>query len=293
VANDGDANQLWLNDRGTGIFTDEGLLAGVAVSRAGRAQGSMGIDVADVDGDGDEDLFVTNLDNEGNTLYRNLGKGLFEDRTVEAGLFMLGLTGFGTRFVDYDNDGWPDLIVVNGAVRRLGSQVEKGGLRSLVQRSRLFHNEGGRRFADVTDRAGADVGRLQVARGAATGDLDNDGDIDVVVFNNGGPSRVLLNQVGSRSHWLGVRVIDGRYRRDALQARVVLVGRGGRDESRRVQADGSYCTASDPRIVFGLAALDVPQVVRVHWPGGPVEEFRGLTADRYWVLESGKAPRAQ
>ena len=293
VANDGDANQLWLNQRGSGIFTDDALLAGVAVSRLGRAQGSMGLDVGDIDGDGDEDLFVTNLDNEGNTLYMNLGGGLFEDRTVEAGLFRLGFTGFGTRFMDYDNDGWLDLLVVNGAVRHLSSQVQKGDPYPLRQRSQLFRNEGGKRFVDVTDRAGPALAPLQVARGVATGDLDNDGDVDVVMFNNNGPARVLLNEVGSRRHWLGVRVIDGRYRRDAMQTRVVLVGRGGRDLQRRIQTDGSYCTAADPRIVFGLADNGLPQTMRVHWAGGRVEEFRGLAVDRYWVIESGKAPRAQ
>ena len=117
VANDGDANQLWINQRGSGTFTDEALLAGVAVNRMGQAQGSMGVDLGDIDGDGDEDLFVTNLDNEGNTLYLNVGKGLYEDRTTESGLFTLGFTGFGTRFLDYDHDGWLDLFVANGAVQ--------------------------------------------------------------------------------------------------------------------------------------------------------------------------------
>jgi enediyne biosynthesis protein E4 len=292
VANDGDANQLWLNERGSGVFKDDALLAGVALNRMGQAQGSMGVDAGDIDGDGDEDLFVTNLDNEANTLYLNQGQGLFEDRTVEAGLFTLGFTGFGTRFMDYDNDGWLDLVVVNGAVRHLSSQVQRGDPYPLRQRSQLFHNEGGRRFVDVTDRSGQAFAPLHVGRGAATGDLDNDGDIDVVVFNNNGPARVLLNEVGSRRHWLGVRVIDGRYGRDAVQARVTLTGRGGRDVSARVHADGSYATASDPRIVFGLAENDLPRTIRVHWPGGTVEEFRGLTVDRYWVLETGKAPRA-
>ncbi|HET9010435.1 MAG TPA: VCBS repeat-containing protein, partial [Gemmatimonadaceae bacterium] len=119
VANDGDPNHLWLNQRGSGVFKEEALLAGVALNRTGQPQGSMGVDLGDADGDGDEDLFVTNLDNEGNTFYRNQGGGLFEDRTVEAGLFKLGSTGFGTRLVDYDNDGWLDVVVANGAVRHM------------------------------------------------------------------------------------------------------------------------------------------------------------------------------
>jgi len=290
VANDGDANQLWINERGSGVFKDEALLAGVAVNRMGQPQGSMGVDAGDVDRDGDEDLFVTNLDNEGNTLYLNVGDGLFEDRTAEFGLFKLGFTGFGTRFVDYDNDGFLDVIVVNGAVRHSSSQIQKGEPYPLKQRSQLFHNERGRRFEDVSDTAGAAFAQLQVARGAATGDLDNDGDTDVVIFNNSGAIRVLLNEVGNRRHWLGVRAVDSRVKRDAMQARVELVGHRG--TSRSIHTDGSYCVASDPRVLFGLGSDTAAQTVRVHWPGGQVEEFRDLAVDRYWVLESGKAPRA-
>ena len=290
VANDGDPNQLWINQRGSGAFKDEALLAGVAVNRVGQPQGSMGVDAADIDRDGDDDLFVTNLDNEGNTLYLNLGDGLFEDRTAEFGLFKLGFTGFGTRFVDYDNDGWLDLLVVNGAVRHLSSQLQRGDPYPLKQRSQLFHNDRGRKFADVSDGAGSPFAQLQVARGAATGDLDNDGDTDVVVFNNNGPLRVLLNDVGQRRHWLGLRVVDGRYKRDAVQTLVALATPRG--ASRRVQTDGSYAVASDPRVLFGLGSESGAQTVRVQWPGRQAEEFRGLAVDRYWILESGKAPRA-
>lgn len=290
VANDGDPNQLWINKSGSGKFEDDALLRGVAVDRMGRAQGSMGLDLADVDDDGDEDLFVTNLDNEANTFYRNQGRGVFEDRTSEAGLFRVGFTGFGTRFLDYDNDGWLDLVVVNGAVRQLSSQIRKGDPYPLRQRSLLFHNERGRRFVDVTESAGDAFVPLQVARGLVAGDLDNDGDIDLVIANNSGRARVLRNEVGSRRHWLGVRAIDARYRRDAVQARVVLL-KNGHDVLRRVHTDGSYCSASDPRVVFGLGDDASAQNVRVEWPGGGMEEFRGLAVDRYWVLERGKPPR--
>jgi enediyne biosynthesis protein E4 len=288
VANDGDANQLWINERGSGVFRDEALLAGVAVSRTGQPQGSMGIDFADVDRDGDEDLFVTNLDNESNTFYLNTGKGLFEDRTSEFGLFRLGFTGFGTRFFDYDNDGWLDLVVANGAVRHLSAQVRRGDPYPLKQRNQLLRNDAGRRFVDSTGSAGPPFDRLDVGRGVSMGDLDNDGDSDVVIFNNSGRLRVLRNDAG-RQHWLGLRVIDRR--RDAVQTRVEVVRRAGPSIVRRVQTDGSYCASSDPRVLFGLGSESAAQTVRVRWASGQVEEFRDLAADRYWVLEAGKVAR--
>jgi enediyne biosynthesis protein E4 len=289
VANDGDPNQLWMNQRGNGTFKDDAVLAGVALNRTGQAQGSMGVDLGDVDGDGDEDLVVTNLDNEGNTFYRGQGRGLFEDRTVEAGLFKLGSTGFGARWVDYDNDGWLDLAVANGAVRHLARQVAAGDPYPLKQRNQLFHNERGRRFVEVTERAGAAFAPLRVSRGLASGDLDNDGAIDLVVFNNSGPLRVLMNGAARGRHWLGVRAVNGQGR-DALGA-VVDVVRGGRLLRRRVHVDGSYAVASDPRLVFGLGDDAAAATVRVQWGGGKVEQFDGLAVDRYWVLEAGKKPR--
>jgi hypothetical protein len=289
VANDGDPNHLWLNQRGSGAFKEEALLAGVALNRTGQPQGSMGVDLGDTDGDGDEDLFVTNLDNEGNTFYRNQGGGLFEDRTVEAGLFKLGSTGFGTRLVDYDNDGWLDVVVANGAVRHMAAQVQAGDPYPLKQRNQLFHNDAGRRFAEVTDRAGAAFAPLHVARGLAAGDLDNDGATDLVIFGNNGPTRVLMNAAARGRHWLGVRALDERGR-DALGA-VIEVTRGRNRLVRRVHVDGSYAAASDPRVILGLGADAAAQTVQVRWPGGRVESFAGLAADRYWVLQAGKPAR--
>lgn len=289
VANDGDANQLWLNQGGNGTFTDDALLAGVALNRTGQAQGSMGVDLGDTDGDGDEDLFVTNLDNEGNTFYRNQGRGLFEDRTVEAGLFTLGSTGFGTRLFDYDNDGWLDVVVANGAVRHLPAQVQAGDPYPLKQRSQLFHNDGGGRFSEVTTQAGAAFTPLRVARGLAAGDIDNDGATDLVVFANNGPVRVLMNEAARGRHWLGLRVLNARGG-DALGAVAELTRRGIR-VARRVHVDGSYAAASDPRVVVGLERDAGGQTVRVTWPGGHTESFSGLDPDRYWVLQAGKPPR--
>jgi hypothetical protein len=245
--------------------------------------------LGDTDGDGDEDLFVTNLDNEGNTFYRNQGRGLFEDRTVEAGLFKLGSTGLARGLFDYDNDGWLDVVVANGAVRHVTAQVRAGNPYPLKQRNQLFHNEGGRRFVEVTDRAGAAFAPLRVSRGLAAGDLDNDGATDLVIFNNSGPVRVLMNEAARGRHWLGVRMLDERGR-DAIDA-VVELPRSGSRLLRRVHVDGSYSTASDPRVTFGLATDAAAQTVQVRWPGGRVESLGPLAVDRYWVLQAGKPPR--
>jgi len=181
--------------------------------------------------------------------------------------------------------------VVNGAVRHLASQVQRGDPYPLKQPKLLFRNEAGRKFVDATAQAGPAFERLEVSRGLAVGDLDNDGASDLIVFNNNGPARVLLNQAARGKHWIGLRVIDGRYRRDAVMTRVEIPRRGG-TLWRRVHTDGSYCSASDPRLVFGLGSDGSPQTIRVHWLGGKVEEFTGLAADRYWVIEAGKPPRA-
>jgi hypothetical protein len=207
------------------------------------------------------------------------------------GAFRLGLTGFGARLTDIDNDGWLDLAVVNGAVRHLASQAQRGDPYPLKQPKLVLRNEAGRRFVDVTGRAGRALETPEVSRGLSTGDLDNDGDTDLVVFNNNGPVRVLLNQAAQGRHWLGVRVVDGRGgRRDALQTRVELVRRRG-PLWRRVQADGSYGSAGDPRVLFGLGSDEGGQTIRVHWIGGAVEQFHNLFVDRYWVLEAGRTPR--
>ena len=302
VTNDGDPNQLWLNQRGTGVFQDQALLAGVAFNHMGQAEAGMGVDAGDFDGDGDEDLFMTHLEQESNTLYVNLGNGIFEDRTIQVGLHAssLNYTSFGTGFFDYDNDGWLDLLVLNGAVRIIERLARKGDPYPLHMPNQLFRNDGQGQFSDVTQKAGPAFQLSGVSRGAAFGDLDNDGDTDVVVLNNNGRARALLNQVGNRNHWLGLRLLDQHGGRDSLQARVEVVGSDGRVFWRRVSTDGSYCSASDPRVLVGLGEDDQPQVVRSHWPNGNVEEWRDLAIDRYWTLKqnhgtlaSNRPPAAQ
>ena len=269
VANDGDPNQLWTNQK-NGTFINDALLAGASVNRNGQAEAGMGVDAGDFDGNGTDDIFVTHLMDETNTLYVNLGKALFEDRTRESGLGMPGrrFTGFGTVFFDYDNDGWLDLFVANGAVQL-----------PLPQPNQLFRNTGKGGFVEVI---APELSQLEVSRGVAVGDVDNDGDPDLLVTNNNGPARLFLNDVGIRNHWLGVRLV-GKNGRDMLGAQVEIVTSEG-VLRRRVRTDGSYLSANDPRVLVGLGQATKVKTVRVRWPDGSVEELKDPAVDRYATL---------
>ena len=289
VANDGMPNQLWLN-RGDGRFTNGALLAGAAVNRNGIAEASMGIDAGDFDADGDEDLFMTHIVTETNTLYVNDGSGLFEDRTARAGLGppSLPFTGFGTAWFDADNDGWLDLLIANGEVKAVETLARRGDPFPLHQTNQLFRNLGGRRFEEVTDRAGPVFALSEVSRAASFGDVDNDGDVDVLLTNNNGPARLLINRVGQSNHWIGLRLAGGPGPRDMLGARVAVLRSGGRPALwRRARTDGSYASANDPRVVVGLGGSAELDRVRVVWPGGRVEEWTNVDADRWTTLIEG------
>jgi hypothetical protein len=288
IANDGDHNQLWINQK-DGTFINDALLAGAAVNRNGQAEAGMGVDAGDFDGNGTEDIFVTHLMDETNTLYVNLGQALFEDRTREAGLGMPGrrFTGFGTLFFDYDNDGWLDLLVANGAVQLLPELVREKHPFPLGQPNQLFHNTGKGSFVEVVDQIGSELQLLEVSRGAAFGDIDNDGDTDFLITNNNGPARLFLNQVGNRNHWLGVRLV-GKTGRDMLGTQVEIVVSGNIVLRRRVRTDGSYLSANDPRVLVGLGQATRVSVVRVRWPDGTTEEWKDIPVDKYITLKLNK-----
>jgi enediyne biosynthesis protein E4 len=286
VANDGAENQLWLNQR-NGTFKNVALLAGVALPITGKAEGSMGVDAGDFDNDGDEDLVMTELASEGTNLYVNDGAGTFEDRGSPSGLEAITLpyTGFGTAWFDFDNDGWLDLLAVNGTVQIIEALRQAHDPFPLHQRKLLLKNLGNGRFEDVTERAGMVFRLSEVGRGAAFGDIDNDGDIDVVVANNNGLTRLLVNNVGNRAHWIGLRLV-GEGGRDMLGARVEIVRKAG-PLWRRVRSDGSYASANDPRVLAGLGDSAEPVRVRVRWPDGRVEERSDLPIDRYSTVKEG------
>jgi hypothetical protein len=285
VGNDGDPNQLWINQK-DGTFKNDALLSGAAVNRDGKAEASMGVDAGDFDGNGTDDIFITHLMEETNILFTNMDKAVFEDRTREAGLGLPGrrFTGFGTLFFDYDNHGWLDLLIVNGAVQLLPELMRKGDPYPLGQPKQLFHNRRDGSFIEMLDEAGPNFQLPEVSRGAAFGDVDNDGDTDVVVTNNNGPVRLLLNEWNSRNHWLGLRVVD-KTGRDALGASVEVVIAKDKSLRRRVRTDGSYLSANDPRVLVGLERATRVEAVRVRWPDGATVELKAPPVDRYTTVK--------
>jgi len=290
VANDGAANLYWVNQR-NGTFVESALLSGAAYSADGVARAGMGVAAGDFDGDGDLDVLVTNLAREGSTLYRNDGSGSFYDASMESGVHHASFpfTGFGVVWFDYDHDGLLDVFAANGAVTIV--EALRGKPFPFQQRNQVFHNQGGGKIRDVTAEAGPPLELLEVSRAAAMGDIDNDGDVDILVTNNNGPVRLLLNEVGSRRPWIGVKLEGVKSNRDGIGARVAVRPTGGPLLWRRVATDGSYLASNDPRAHFGLGDRAAVEAVQVEWPDGTKEEWRGLAAGRLHVLRQGSGAK--
>lgn len=288
VANDKMANFLWLQQP-DGSFRESALAAGCAVNADGQAEAGMGVDAADVDADGDSDLILAHLRGETNTFYRNLGGGQFEDHSVASGLGPPSrpFTAFGAVFFDYDLDGWLDFAAVNGHVHRIPEQTEAGEAFPYRQRNQLFRNLGNGRFVEVPpETAGPGFARLAAGRGLASGDLDDDGDLDLLISHVEVPPALLLNQRPFDSPWLGLRLVAASGR-DALGARVTLAAAGLPRQVRRARTDGSYASARDPRLLFALPGGE-PASVDVEWPDGRRERFSGLAGGRYHTLRAGR-----
>ncbi len=293
VANDGEPNQLWVN-LGDGTFEDQALEYGVAVSALGRAEAGMGVAIGDPDGDADLDLLLTHLRGEANRLYVR-GPHAFEDGSFRAGLAgpSTPFTGFGTGFVDIDHDGDQDLLVVNGRV--LGGPMLVRSAASeywdpYAEPNLVFLNDGAGRFDDVSAREPMFVDNITNSRGLAFGDVDSDGDIDLLITNGGGEARLLVGRGAELGHWLLVRAHDPEWSRDAVGA-VVTVVSGGRAMHRLVTTGYSYLASHDPRVHFGLGTAATVDEIRVRWPDGSHERFPGGSADRVVEVAKGTGER--
>jgi enediyne biosynthesis protein E4 len=283
VANDTVHNQLWINDGG-GVFTDDALLAGVAVNRIGLAEAGMGLATGDVDGDGLPDLFVTNYFSESNTFYRNEGFG-FTDVTSEYGLAAPSKLrlAFGASLFDVDNDGWLDLFVANGHVHT--EQPAMGRNEPFAQLPQIFHNQNGRRFSDVSASSGDYFDRRLVGRASCVSDFDRDGRLDLAVQHLNGSATLLRNKTVSVGRAVQIELVGTESARDGNNA-VVLVKAGGRQITRTSIGSSSYLSSSDCRLSIGVGENDVADSVEVRWPGGRKESWHSLsTAEVHQLIE--------
>jgi len=291
VANDTTPNFLYRND-GKGGFTEVALASGVAVAADGRPRAGMGTDFGDYDGDGRLDLFVTNHELETHTLFRNLGRGLFADVTTESGVGLetLPYVGFGTSFLDYDADGRLDLAIVNGHVMNDSGHFRPGSKEA--QRKLLFRNVGNRRFREVSRESGPGFATEGVGRTLAVADIDNDGDLDILVTNNGGAVELLRNDAGPGTNTLQLRLVGTKSNRGAVGARVRLTA-GGATQMREVKAGSSYLGQSDLRVHFGLGASTRADRVEIRWPNGDTETVPDVPANQIVTITEGRGITAR
>lgn len=283
VANDETPNVLFHN-QGDGTFRDVALVAGVAYNADGDTEAGMGADFGDYDNDGDPDLYVTHFFTETNTLYRNENGARFTDVTTTAGLAAptVDLLGWGTRFFDHDNDGLLDLFVANGHVYPQVERVETGS--SYRQLNQLFVNKGAGRFQPAESNAGLAI--KKVSRGAAFGDYDNDGDVDIFVVDLNDASTLLRNEGGHAKNWLVVRLFGRADNRDGVGAHIRLRA-GGRNQWRDINGAGSYLSHSDLRAHFGLGAASRIEEIDVTWPNGSTTTLRDLPINKLLVIDQG------
>jgi len=284
VACDSTPSILYRNNR-DGTFTDIAVTAGAAFNEDGREQAGMGSTIGDYNGDGRLDIFKTNFSDDTSTLYRNNGDGTFDDVTSAAGLGLYTkYLGWGTMFLDVDNDGWPDLLLVNGHVY---PEVDKNNLGSNYEEPRiLYHNNGNGTFADISAGAGPGISNRASSRGLAIGDLWNDGRISAVITNMNALPSLLVNQVRSSNHWIVIRTIGTRSNRDGIGARVSVTS-GARTLVDEVRSGSSYNSSSDMRVHFGLGSATKVNSVQIRWPSGLVEHFDNLLADSIHTLKEG------
>jgi hypothetical protein len=282
VANDTMPNFLFVN-KGGGKFEEIGLAAGVAYGEAGRPRSGMGVDAADFDGDGWQDLFVANIDQEFFSLYRNEKELIFTDQPGEIAPATQLLSGWGLKFVDYDNDGDPDLFLVNG---HPDDMIESRVPRVRHKEPLLMFENTGRAFKDVSATSGSVFSKMFSGRGMALGDFDNDGDADVLTSNNGGPPLLLRNQGGNRNNWIGLQLVATKSNPAAVGA-VITWQAGSVKRSRLKTGGGSYLSSHDPREILGAGAATKIDSVEIRWPSGTVDRLTSVPLNSYVKVVEG------
>jgi len=289
VACDSTPSILYHNNR-DGTFTDVAVTAGAAFNEDGRAQAGMGSTVADYNGDGKLDIFKTNFSDDTATLYRNNGDGTFDDVTYRAGLGLnTQYLGWGTMFLDFDNDTWPDLLLVNGHVY---PEVDSQHLGSNFQEPRiLYHNNGDGKFTDISANGGPGITKPSSSRGLAIGDLWNDGRMSAVVSNMNAPPSLLVNQLRTPNHWVAFRLIGTKSNRDAIGARI-RVKAGSRTLIDEVRSGSSFDSNNDMRVHFGLGTAAKIDWVEVRWPTGLLEKFDNIKVDGVRTIQEGSGSTA-
>ena len=291
VANDSTPNFLFHNE-GKGVFQEVGLRAGVAIGFGGKPSAGMGTDMGDVDGDGLPDIFVTNLGQQTHNLYRNLGNGLFEDLTFSSGVGRLTLpfVGFGTAFLDYDNDMDLDIAIANGDVIDNISMLKDQ--RSYEQLNLLLQNDGSGKFTSAGPVSGPGFALKKPSRALAVGDIDNDGDVDILIANVGQAPDLLRNDGGNRANSLLVRTLGSKSNRDGIGARLKLWV-GQKVLARDVRAGSSYLGQNDLRVHFGMGNAPRADRLEILWPSGIVDELQDIDANQIITVQEGSATRRQ
>jgi hypothetical protein len=280
VANDSTPNFLYKN-QGDGTFKEIGFISGTALNENGAAQGSMGVTVADYNHDGRLDLFVTNFDDDYNVLYRNDGRGSFTDVSYAAKIAAVSLpyVGWGTKFFDYDNDGWVDLFVANGHVY---PQIP-----SFQQRNFVHKNRRDGTFTEVAEQLGAPFKEKRTGRGVAFGDLDNDGDVDVVLNNLGGAGQLLRNDGGNANNSVLIKLVGVKTNRSGVGAMVKVVS-GALTQKDEVRSGDSYISQSDQRLHFGLEKRTKIDLIEIRWPSGVIDKVTGANVNKILTIKEGQ-----
>ena len=285
ISNDTQPNKLYINDR-NGTFTEKGVPAGIGFSEDGVARAGMGIDAADFDRSGYPSLVITNFSNQMMALYHNEKNGLFVDEAPQTavGRDSLLTLGFGCFFFDYDLDGWLDMYVVNG---HIDPQIERVAQRvHYAEPPHLFHNLDGHRFQDVAAAMGRSFDEPRVGRGAAYGDINNDGAPDIVITTNGGPSALFLNR-GVTNHALRIKLVGTKSNRDGIGTEVV-VSAGTDKETRTLSSGSSYLSSSELVLTFGLASHKQADAVEIHWPSGQTDHLSKVAAGQFITVKEGQ-----